>query len=214
MVHHRLNENETNPNPHINFISALKSDPGDHEDARQLLRALAAQVRPVMKAHGFSVNSFEEVQLLDLEESTVTNLFLEVRIQPRICWKELEPRGNCGCVVLGGPRKQTAQSCLELVLRRADGTFCPMYWLMSTLCHEVRQIYPFFPRNTTYTTVAGSYQGIITAISLRVDSQTHSQHMDHGPAFQALWSRLRAEVRRLQDRGYYGDGQDKDAPCL
>jgi len=44
--------------------------------------------------------------------------------------------------------------------------------------------------------------------SLRVDSQTHFQHMNHGPAFQALWSRLRAEVRRLQDRGYYGDGQE------
>jgi len=60
MVHHRLNEKETNPNPHINFICALNS--GDQEDARQLLRALAAQVRPVMKAHGFAVNSFEEVQ--------------------------------------------------------------------------------------------------------------------------------------------------------
>ena len=31
--------------------------------------------------------------------------------------------------------------------------------------------------------------------------------MNHGPAFQALWSRLRVEVRQLQDRGYYGDGQ-------
>lgn len=60
MVHLRLNERETNPNPHINFISAL---PGvDPEDARQLLRALAAQVRPVMKAHGFAVNSLEEVR--------------------------------------------------------------------------------------------------------------------------------------------------------
>lgn len=67
MVHHRLNENETNPNPHINFITALESGPADQEDARQLLRALAAQVRPVMKAHGFAVNSLEEVQLSDLE---------------------------------------------------------------------------------------------------------------------------------------------------
>jgi len=30
--------------------------------------------------------------------------------------------------------------------------------------------------------------------------------MNHGPAFQALWTRLRTEVRQLQDRGYYGDG--------
>lgn len=34
----------------------------------------------------------------------------------------------------------------------------------------------------------------------------HIKHMNHGPAFQALWKQLRIEVRRLQDRGYYGDG--------
>src|ERR1700729_3262309 len=58
MVHVRLNERETNPNPHINFISVLDAE---EENARQLIRALAAQVKPVMKAHGFTVNSFEEV---------------------------------------------------------------------------------------------------------------------------------------------------------
>ncbi|KAF9468114.1 WLM domain-containing protein [Collybia nuda] len=63
MVHTRLNEKESNPNPHINFISALPNrDPTENESARQVLRALAAQVRPVMKAHGFSVNSFEEYE--------------------------------------------------------------------------------------------------------------------------------------------------------
>lgn len=62
MVHVRLNERETNPNPHINFITALPAaSDAAQEDARQLLRALAAQVKPVMKAHGFEVNSFEEV---------------------------------------------------------------------------------------------------------------------------------------------------------
>jgi hypothetical protein len=64
MVHTRLNERETNPNPCINFITALPMPDAEsvgQEDARQLLRALAAQVRPVMKAHGFSVNSLEEV---------------------------------------------------------------------------------------------------------------------------------------------------------
>ncbi|KAF7336626.1 hypothetical protein MVEN_02097100 [Mycena venus] len=34
----------------------------------------------------------------------------------------------------------------------------------------------------------------------------NQQHMNHGPAFQALWKRFRAEVRALQDKGYYGDG--------
>ena len=62
MVHVRLNERETNPNPFINFITPLPmNDSAAEEDARQLLRALAAQVKPVMKTHGFTVNSFEEV---------------------------------------------------------------------------------------------------------------------------------------------------------
>ena len=61
-MHIRLNERESNPNPHVNFISALStSESGNQEDARQFLRALAAQVRPVMKAHGFEVNTLEEV---------------------------------------------------------------------------------------------------------------------------------------------------------
>lgn len=59
MVHHRLNAKETSPNPHINFISVLHDD---DDDSLQLMRALAAQVRPVMKAHGFTVNSFEEYE--------------------------------------------------------------------------------------------------------------------------------------------------------
>ncbi|EKM78723.1 hypothetical protein AGABI1DRAFT_41369 [Agaricus bisporus var. burnettii JB137-S8] len=63
MVHLRLNEREPNPNPHINFISALpRGSPQDQEEARQLLRALAAQVRPIMKAHGFVVNQLVEYQ--------------------------------------------------------------------------------------------------------------------------------------------------------
>jgi len=67
MVHLRLNENETNPNPHVNFIAALPTaDSREQERARQLLRALAAQVRPIMKAHGFAVNSLEEYEYNDV----------------------------------------------------------------------------------------------------------------------------------------------------
>ncbi|CDO68948.1 hypothetical protein BN946_scf185000.g91 [Trametes cinnabarina] len=97
MVHVRLNEKEANPNPHINFITPLKyDDTAAEEEARQLLRALAAQVRPIMKAEGFVVNSFEEL--------------------------------------------------------------------------------------------------------------AHIKHMNHGSAFQALWAKLRNDVRELQRKGYYGDG--------
>ena len=63
MVHLRLNEKETNPNSYINFITALPGSGEERERARHLLRALAAQVKPVMKAHGFTVNSFEEVRV-------------------------------------------------------------------------------------------------------------------------------------------------------
>ena len=35
--------------------------------------------------------------------------------------------------------------------------------------------------------------------------------MNHGPAFQALWAKLRADVRRLQSEGYYGDGSHASA---
>ena len=65
MVYHRINEHEANLIKHINFVTALPAPeippPYSAEDARQLLRALAAQVRPIMKSHGFAVNSFEEV---------------------------------------------------------------------------------------------------------------------------------------------------------
>ena len=71
MVHLRLNENETNPNPHVNFITALPmADPRDQERARQLLRALAAQVKPIMKDHGFVVNSLEEVRRRSVRMTT------------------------------------------------------------------------------------------------------------------------------------------------
>lgn len=64
MVHTRINERESNPNPHVNFIQALPyGDNTEEESARQLLRALAAQVKPVMQAHGFEVNSLEEVRM-------------------------------------------------------------------------------------------------------------------------------------------------------
>ena len=31
--------------------------------------------------------------------------------------------------------------------------------------------------------------------------------MNHGPGFQALWRKLNAEVRSLQNKGYFGDGK-------
>ncbi|KAJ3815123.1 WLM domain-containing protein [Lentinula lateritia] len=136
MVHSRFNEKETSPNPHINFITSLPAE--DSEDARQLLRALAAQVRPIMKAHGLTVNSLEEYEFN---------------------------------AVFAGRNWESGET-IELVLRRPGGSFLPSSWLMSTLCHEL----------------------------------AHNKHMNHGPAFHALWQELRNEVRQLQNKGYYGDG--------
>ncbi|RXW21045.1 hypothetical protein EST38_g4815 [Candolleomyces aberdarensis] len=139
MVHLRLNETEVNPNPHVNFITALPSIPEIQEESRQLLRALAAQVKPIMKSHGFVVNSLEEYEYNQ---------------------------------VFAG-RNWNHGETVELVLRRPGGEFYPTSWLMSTLCHEL----------------------------------AHIKHMNHGPGFQALWKLLRLEVRQLQERGYYGDGE-------
>ncbi|KAG2147593.1 WLM-domain-containing protein [Suillus clintonianus] len=139
MVHVRINEREANPNPHVNFVSVLPMvDATLEDDARQLMRALAAQVRPVMKDHGFTVNSLEEYEYN--------------RVFAGRNWNNGET--------------------IELVLKSASGSFVPIHWLMSTLCHEL----------------------------------AHIKHMNHGPAFQALWRQLRNDVRALQNKGYYGDG--------
>ncbi|KAF8896398.1 WLM domain-containing protein [Infundibulicybe gibba] len=140
MVHQRINERESNPNPHINFITALQDyGPSSKEDAHQYLCALAAQVKPIMKAHGFAVNTLVEYQYNE---------------------------------VFAGRNWNSGETIVELVLRRGDGSFLPSSWLMSTLCHEL----------------------------------AHIKHMNHGQAFQALWKRLRDEVRILQFQGYFGDG--------
>ncbi|KAG8730523.1 hypothetical protein FRC12_020219 [Ceratobasidium sp. 428] len=67
MPHLRLNAKTDSPNPYFNFISALPSflrvhDFPSEQNAKELLNALAAQVRPICKKHGFTVNSFEEYE--------------------------------------------------------------------------------------------------------------------------------------------------------
>jgi hypothetical protein len=52
MKFQRYNTSEANPNPHISFITPLKGDASTMTVALDILKALAAQVRPVMKKHG------------------------------------------------------------------------------------------------------------------------------------------------------------------
>lgn len=107
MVHVRINEREANPNPHVNFISVLPMvDATLEDDARQLMRALSAQVKPIMKAHGFTVNSLEEYEYN--------------RVFAGRNWNNGET--------------------IELVLKSASGSFVPVHWLLSTLCHELAHI--------------------------------------------------------------------------
>jgi DNA-dependent metalloprotease WSS1 len=52
MKFQRYNASEANPNPHICFITPLKGDIDSMTVALDILKALAAQVRPIMKKHG------------------------------------------------------------------------------------------------------------------------------------------------------------------
>lgn len=84
MVHLRINEREPSPNPYVNFITVLPMhDPAVEEAARQLLRALAAQVKPIMKEHGFAVNSLEEVRFLETDSALAGRILTRtlVRVQ-------------------------------------------------------------------------------------------------------------------------------------
>ncbi|TCD61116.1 hypothetical protein EIP91_009012 [Steccherinum ochraceum] len=63
MAHVLLNQvREHNPNRNISSISTLSvHDAATAEDSRQLLLALAAQVKPVMDSHGMTVRNFDEL---------------------------------------------------------------------------------------------------------------------------------------------------------
>ncbi len=105
--------------------------------------------------------------------------------------------------------------CVELVLRRPNGSFYPIYWLMSTLCHEVRSEstsnFAIQDLTLSCSQLAHIQAGffLLTQVRLVLNWVNLQQHMNHGPAFQALWACLRVEVRQLQARGYYGDGNSR-----
>ena len=105
MVHLRLNDPDTSRNKYINYITALPQY-ADCEQARHRLLQLAAQVQPVMKSHGFQINSLEEFQ-----------------------WN----REFAG-------RNWNNGETVELVLRRQDGSFAPLQWVLMVFCHELAHI--------------------------------------------------------------------------
>jgi hypothetical protein len=159
MVHLRLNEKETNPNPHINFITVVQTS--GEERARELLRALAAQVKPVMRAHGFTINSFEEVChnfmiLLNTTTRLGRVIIHHALVEPVSYIFNVHSSSMNGtpCSRAGtGTRGRQLVSCshsyagkaawithpvlAELVLRRREGSFLPVSYLLDTFCHEV-----------------------------------------------------------------------------
>ncbi|GAA5839798.1 hypothetical protein JCM11251_001218 [Rhodosporidiobolus azoricus] len=57
--HERINAREPDPNHYITFIRSLEGLP-DSEKALKILKAIAAQFKPIMKEWGFGVNSLVE----------------------------------------------------------------------------------------------------------------------------------------------------------
>lgn len=59
----RFNEREANPNKQINFITPL-SRFENHEEARIILRAIAAQFEPIMRKYVPTISNFNHLALL------------------------------------------------------------------------------------------------------------------------------------------------------
>ncbi|KAF8313511.1 WLM domain-containing protein [Cantharellus anzutake] len=118
MVHLRLNEKQSSPNPFINFITALPYSGADEDSAaKSLLCALAAQVKPVMRAHGLTINSLEEYEV-----ALGNMLVIKVNVN------------------LYQRRNWNAGETIELVLRKPNGEFWPVEYLLGVLCHELSHI--------------------------------------------------------------------------
>ncbi|KAI0681963.1 WLM domain-containing protein, partial [Cytidiella melzeri] len=52
----------------------------------------------------------------------------------------------------------------------------------------------------------GNFRQVSSLLGTLCHELAHIKHMNHGPAFQALWAQLCREVKELQNKGYYGDG--------
>ncbi|WVO13014.1 hypothetical protein L204_100623 [Cryptococcus depauperatus] len=141
----RLNERQANPNPYIIFIRSLKHKK-NYVDAEDMLRAVAAQMKTIMKDRFMQIHT--------LQEAGFNRVF-------------------------AGRNWNHGQS-IELVLRGPTGRFLPMPYIISVMCHEM----------------------------------AHIEQMNHGPNFQKLMNDIKADVSRLQARGYYGDGFWSDGKRL
>ena len=62
----RFNDHGLHPNPHISFISPIKTQSSENKErALGILRRVAAMVNPVMKSHGLAVTALDEFPFND-----------------------------------------------------------------------------------------------------------------------------------------------------
>ncbi|KAA1129001.1 hypothetical protein PGTUg99_021677 [Puccinia graminis f. sp. tritici] len=154
----RINASQhEHPNPYINFIRVLGDQPADKlsrnknfanlESARIIMRAIAAQVVPLMKTHGMGLNSFNEYE-----------------------WNS-EFAG----------RNWNGGEIIELVLRRKDGSFLPMGYLLTVMAHELAHIH--------HMNHGPQFQKL--NLQLRKEIQQLQQKGYYGPGFWSSGQRLR-----------------------
>ncbi|GAA5912506.1 hypothetical protein JCM5296_000398 [Sporobolomyces johnsonii] len=123
--HKRINARETDPNDNITFIRVLEGWP-DSDLALTILKALAAQFKPIMKEWGFGVRSFHSIALAHLSD-------------PPPAWQvnslvEYEHNREFA------GRNWNGGEVIEIVLRRGDGSFAPYNFLLYVMCHELAHI--------------------------------------------------------------------------
>ncbi|CEH18225.1 Protein involved in sister chromatid separation and/or segregation [Ceraceosorus bombacis] len=59
-IHTRLNDPDTQRNPYINFVEALPQTDGSEHEALERLQNVCAMLKPLMREHGFKVNTLQE----------------------------------------------------------------------------------------------------------------------------------------------------------
>ncbi|OWZ27687.1 hypothetical protein C347_06114 [Cryptococcus neoformans AD2-60a] len=181
----RLNERQANPNPYVVFIRSLQNK-ADHTDAEDILRAVAAQMRTIMKERFMQIGTLEEAE------------FNRVVSQPRQTTGGL---GKTDAAQFAGRNWNHGQS-IELVLRGPSGRFLPMPYIISVMCHEMAHIEqmnhgPKFQKVRVYA---------------RRCTPPPKKNTD--PLMMQLMREIKADVAKLQARGYYGDGFWSDGKRL